>query len=174
MRHTQNALARLDMYRKVPIDLLEGSKSGSIISLMALFIMTALIVLETKAYFTSTLVTDLALDRSSESKIQVDFNITMMDLPCEFATIDVVSFLGKQQNVTKQIKKKALDQQGVRNDYVHKNPMQHDITLSDPKITESVEELHENGEHAIPLDEEELEWAKNEYDYAFVDYYADW
>jgi len=177
-------LAQLDMYRKVPIDLLEGTKRGSIVSWMALIIMTTLVILETKSYFTSTLIKELSLDSSpssgdddsnNRSRMKVFFNITMMDLRCEFATIDVVSFLGKEQNVTKYITKVALDARGVQQEYVqHRNPMQHDIELSDESVTQSIEELHENGEHAIPLTEESFEYALGEYDFVYVDFFASW
>jgi Endoplasmic Reticulum-Golgi Intermediate Compartment (ERGIC) len=45
-------MGRLDMYRKVPTDLLEGTKRGSILSLMASFVMLSLFLLETGAFFT--------------------------------------------------------------------------------------------------------------------------
>ena len=73
-------LASLDMYRKVPVDLLEGTRRGSILSTLAVFTMATLFFLETKAYFSTTLKTSLALDSNDESQIRVNFNITMMDL----------------------------------------------------------------------------------------------
>jgi Endoplasmic Reticulum-Golgi Intermediate Compartment (ERGIC) len=42
------------MYRKVPTDLLEGTKRGSILSLMASFVMLSLFLLETGAFFRKT------------------------------------------------------------------------------------------------------------------------
>jgi hypothetical protein len=44
--------ASLDMYRKVPVDLMEGTKRGSILSYLALFTIVTLFVLETNAFFT--------------------------------------------------------------------------------------------------------------------------
>ena len=88
-------IANLDMYRKVPVDLLEGTRRGSILSTIAVITMTTLFLLETKAFFTSTLKTNLALDSNQDPQIRVNFNITMMDLKCDYATIDVVSVLGR-------------------------------------------------------------------------------
>jgi len=96
-------IANLDMYRKVPVDLLEGTKRGSILSTIAVATMTILFILETKAFFSSQLKTNLALDSNEDSQIRVNFNITMMDLKCDYATIDVVSVLGTQQNVTQHV-----------------------------------------------------------------------
>lgn len=34
------------------------------------------------------LVTDLSLDSNKEPKVRINFNITMMDLKCDFAVVD--------------------------------------------------------------------------------------
>jgi hypothetical protein len=168
-------LANLDMYRKVPIDLLEGSKQGSITSWIALIAMLTLIILETRDFFTSTLQTDLTLDPSKDLKVSVRFNITMLDLSCDFATIDVVSFLGtRQENVTKNVQKWAVDANGVQQTFVHRNRKQHDIVLSDVKVTKTIEELHDDGEHAVNLDETTLKFALQEHEFVFVDFFASW
>ena len=168
------ALANLDMYRKVPVDLLEGSKQGSVISWMALFAMLYLAIMETRDYFSSKLAVDLVLDRSTEQHLVVSFDITMMDLKCEYASIDVVSFLGKQQNVSKNVFKRAITAEGVQQEIAHKNTRPHDIRLSDAKVTQTLEELHEDGEHAISLDEHTFKFALEDHDFVFVDFYAPW
>lgn len=51
----------------------------------------------------------------ASSQIRINFNITMLDVPCEFATVDVLDVLGtNQQNVTKNIEKWNLDQNAQR------------------------------------------------------------
>ena len=166
--------ANLDMYRKVPLDLLEGSRQGSAISWIALLVMISLFVLETRDYLTARLATDLALDRSRERRIRVNFNITMMDLRCEYATIDVVSVLGKEQNVTKNVRRWTVDANGVQQQFVHRNLLQHDIHLHDEDVTESLEDLHANGQDAVDLDAETLQYALHQHSYVFVDFFAGW
>jgi hypothetical protein len=68
--------ASLDLYRKVPTDLLEGTKRGSILSYLAVISMLSLFLLETKAYFSTRWVADLALDNNQDRKVRVNFNIT--------------------------------------------------------------------------------------------------
>lgn len=167
-------MANLDMYRKVPVDLLEGTRRGSVLSTVAVFSMSLLAFLETKAFFTSTLKTSLALDSNYEKQIRVNFNVTMMDLKCEFATIDVVSVLGTQQNVTQHVQKFPIDQWGVRQRYQQRNAKQHDVQLFDESVEETIEELHEDGEDAIALDETTFEIALEENTYVFVDFFANW
>lgn len=167
-------MANLDMYRKVPVDLLEGTRRGSVLSTMAVFTMSLLAFLETKAFFTTKLKTSLALDSNFEKQIRVNFNVTMMDLKCEFATIDVVSVLGTQQNVSQHVQKFPIDQYGVRQRYQQRNTKQHDVELFDSSVEETIEELHYDGEDAISLDETTLEVALEENTYVFVDFFANW
>lgn len=167
------------MYRKVPVDLLEGSKSGSVVSWIAIVTILVLFFKETSEYFTSKLTPELMLAASKSSKdfIRVHFNITMMDLKCEYVEVDVVSVLGVNQNVTKFVNKYPVDAQGVINRYAFRNLGQNDveeIALHDPAVTKSIEELHESGEVAISLDETTFKFALNENDLVFVDFYASW
>ena len=156
------------------MDLLEGTRRGSILSTLAVFTMGLLFFLETKAFLSSSLKTSLALDSNSDSQIRVNFNITMMDLKCEYATIDVVSVLGTQQNVTQHVQKFPIDQYGVRQRYQQRNLKQHDVQLFDASIEETIEELHADGEDAVSLDETTLNVALEENTYVFVDFFANW
>ena len=109
------------------------------------------------------------------NKIRVNFNITMLDLRCEYAVIDVVSVLGTEQNVTgTQVQKHTIDGRGVQQQYVGQNRNQHDIILFDEDITAPLHELHVDGEDAIPLTEALFEEYKNKYEFVFVDFYASW
>jgi thiol-disulfide isomerase/thioredoxin len=167
-------IASLDMYRKVPVDLLEGTRRGSILSTVAVVSMATLFFLETKAFLSSSLKTSLALDGNTDPQVRVNFNITMMDLKCDFATIDVVSVLGTQQNVTQHVQKFPIDQYGVRQRYQQRNRQQHDVQLFDATIEETIEELHENGEHAQSLDADLLDEVLEYNTYAFIDFFANW
>ena len=94
----------------------------------------------------------MALDTNEESKLRINFNVTMMDLSCEYAVVDVVSKLGTNQNVTTHISKFSLDANGVKERYKGRNQDQHDIILNDEAVTASMEDLYSNGEDAISLD----------------------
>lgn len=162
------------MYRKVPTDLMEGTKRGSLLSLVAVGVMVVLFLMETGAYFSKRTKVDLALDRNTDSRVRLNFNITMMDLKCDFATIDVVSVLGTTQNVSEHITKWDVDAEGIRQRYKGRNKDQADLQLFDESVTHSLEELYADGEEAINLDEHTLEYAKNEQEYLFVDFFASW
>jgi hypothetical protein len=82
-------IANLDMYRKVPGDLMEQSPQGSIVSVLAMLSMTVLFFRETQQYLTPHLITDLALDKTESqlSKIRADFNITLADVKCQVSDV---------------------------------------------------------------------------------------
>jgi thiol-disulfide isomerase/thioredoxin len=166
--------SHVDMYRKIPTDLMEGTGRGSILSYLSLILMVVLFFWETNAYFTTNIVTDLALDKTDDPRLRLNFNITMTDLPCEWAVIDVVSVLGTDQNVTAHVTKWNIDGDGVRKGYKGRNRNQKDIEMYDSSIEETLEELHEDGEDAVSLNEETLKQYKENYEYAFVDFYASW
>ena len=122
----------------------------------------------------NSIVKDIFLDDNEDSRIRLNFNITMLDLKCEWAVVDVVSVLGTDQNVTANVNKYALDANGVRRNYKGRNRNQVDIELFDESVTASLEELHHNGEDAVSLDEETLKYARMDNEYLFVDFYASW
>jgi len=166
--------SHVDLYRKLPTDLMEGTARGSILSYLSLVLMVVLFIWETKAYFHTSIVTDLAVDKSDDPRLRLNFNITMTDLKCEFAVIDVVSVLGTDQNVTAHVTKWNIDSEGIRKGYKGRNRNQKDIEMYDPAVKETLEELHEDGEDAVSLDEETLKKYKKEHEYVFVDFYASW
>lgn len=167
-------VGRLDMYRKIPADLMEGTQSGSLLSYAAVLVMLLLFLMETSAYFRKTPVVDLALDDNKERRIRLNFNITMMDLKCEYAVIDVVSVLGTEQNVSSHVTKWHVDADGVRQRYQGRNKDQKDIAMFDASVTDTIEELYHNGEDAISLDADTFAYARREQEYVFVDFYASW
>ena len=180
--------AKLDMYKKVPGDLVEGTQEGRIVSWLAVLLILVLFLKETSEYFNSQLVSELRLDRDSDSgdMIHVSFNITMMDLKCDYIEVDAVSVLGNNQNVTKFVQKHPVDGDGVVQAYQARNRKQKDIqmhntenkAMKDDAVTKSIEELiseeHGNTEAAISLDESTLGFALRENELVFVDFYASW
>ena len=165
---------KLDMYAKVPADMLEGTKSGSYLSIICVSVLLALIFMETKSFLYQGTIKNLSLDLNKDPRVRVNFNITMMDLKCDYLTVDVVSFLGTNQNVTQHIMKQTVTADGVRKRYAGRNVQQHDVVLRDDAVVETIDELHENGEDAISLDETTIKFARREYDFLFVDFFASW
>jgi thiol-disulfide isomerase/thioredoxin len=136
--------------------------------------MSTLFLLETKAYLSKSIATTLSLTPNNdiEQRIQLNFNITMMDLPCEYATVDVYSTVGFQKNVTKNVRKFPINEDGVLQQYEALNWHQDDVELWDPAVIETVDDLHGDGEDAISLNEDTFPYAKDEFPFLFVKFYT--
>ncbi|KAL7525779.1 hypothetical protein ACHAXR_001161 [Thalassiosira sp. AJA248-18] len=161
------------MYQRVPSDVTETSLRGKIMSAIAMASMSILFFLETKAYFSTTLGTDLSLNTNDdEPRIQLNFDITMMDLPCDHATVDVYSTVGFEKNVTKNIRKYPVDEDGVRQRFEARNWHQDDVELWDPAVPETLEDLHKDGEDAISLNEKSFAYALKQFPFMFVKFYT--
>lgn len=95
----------------------------------------------------------------------------------QFATINVVSVLGNEQNVTKNVQRWPIDSSNVRQLGVnakHHDEQHSDMALHDADVTQSLEELHEDGEDAVSLDPESFLYALEEHEFVFVDFFAGW
>ncbi|KAL7553594.1 hypothetical protein ACHAWF_016897 [Thalassiosira exigua] len=162
------------LYQRVPSDLTESSLCGRMMSAIAIVSMSALFVLETKEYFSSKLGTDLLLNHNGDDdqRIQLNFDITMMDLPCEHASVDVYSTVGFEKNVTKNVRKYPVDAEGVKQRFEARNWHQDDVELWDPAVYETIDDLHKDGEDAISLNEKTFPYALKEFSFVFVNFYT--
>jgi hypothetical protein len=140
-------------------------------SLCAIAVMGVLFVSETLAFARTSMETSIALDENDQPQIRLNFNITLMDLHCDFVSVDVWDTLGtNRQNVTKNIEKWQLDESGQRRIFSGRNREQREVVHEEHD--ESLEELHEDGEQAVELNPSTYhEFLKN-FDMAFIDFYA--
>jgi protein disulfide-isomerase-like protein len=165
-------LRELDFYRKIPKDLTETTTHGSILSICAATFMLILFIAELWSFLSMQVVTNVIIDPNTDSLLRINFNITVMDMPCEFAMIDVVDVLGtRKDNITKNINKWQVDANGVRKNYEGRNTEQRDL-LHD--VHHDMKVLTENGVHAVPVDEKSFENWLSSHHYTFVNFYAPW
>jgi len=76
------------------------------------------------------------------------------------------------QNITKNIEKWQLDEDGVKRIFNGRNKEQKDIDHDTHHP--DIETLHENGVHAVPIDEESFEGFVKDHHFSFVNFYAPW
>jgi protein disulfide-isomerase-like protein len=167
-----NVLKDFDFYRRIPKDLTESSTHGSALSICAAIFMLILFVLELSAFLSPQYQTNVLIDSASTSQLRINFNITLLDMPCEYATIDVVDVLGtRTQNVTKNINTWQVDDAGNRMRYEGRNIEQREVAHD---THHELDKLLANGLHALPMDDAKFEdWLK-EHHYTFVNFYAPW
>lgn len=166
-------LKQMDMYRSIPKDLTEATSTGYIFSLISLFFILVVFVCEVYAFFSVSYVTSMKADQYGNEKLLINFNISMLRVPCQYASIDVYDVLGNREFhiVSPAIVKREVNEDGLLGAY-------HSIHMKDVEIfheeIHNEEEIFANGIHATPLEQGSFDdWLEN-HEYTIIDYYAPW
>mmetsp|Transcript_36329 Transcript_36329/g.75588 ORF Transcript_36329/g.75588 Transcript_36329/m.75588 type:complete len:489 (-) Transcript_36329:140-1606(-) len=170
----RQALSSVDFYRRVPKDLTEATALGAAMSICAMLVMGILFLSETAAFASTKIATSITLDENEEPQIRLNFNITLLDLHCDYVSVDVWDALGtNRQNVTKNVDKWQLDEAGARRIFSGRNREQRELRHEEHDL--SLEEMHENeGVHAMELTKENFAGFLEENEMAFIDMFAPW
>jgi len=169
-----SGLKMMDFFRKIPADLTETTMTGAALSVAACIFMGVLFIVELYAFLSTTVETGVMLDTNSDTLLRINFNVTMLDLQCDYAAVDVVDVLGtNSMNVTKNVEKWQLDEHGKRMIFQGRNREQKAISYEEHH-PETVEEMMANGIHAQPLTEGGFEEYVQSHPYAFINFYAPW
>jgi thiol-disulfide isomerase/thioredoxin len=170
-----SAVEMLDLFRKVPNDLIARTESGGSFSIVGLVVMLILFYVEFWGWMSPPYEGTVSIDgRQSMEFMPIRFNITMMDLPCEYVSVDVYDALGySAQNVTRLIDKWHLSGDRVKGVYAGRNLEQHDIVMFDEEHVD-LAALHANGIHSVPLSTDSYVPWLQEHDWTFVAFHAPW
>jgi len=167
-------MSSVDFYRRVPKDLTEATTLGAFMSLCAMSVMAVLFLSETMAFAKTKIATSITVDENREPQIRLNFNITMLDLHCDYVSVDVWDALGtNRQNVTKNVDKWQIDSEGQRRIFSGRNREAREVVHDEHDRT--LEEMHaEDGVHAVELTEGNFDEFMQANDMAFVDMFAPW
>lgn len=143
-------------------------------SICAISIMTILFLCETYAFARNTIATSIAVDENIEPQIRLNFNISIMDLHCDYVSVDVWDALGtNRQNVTRNIDKWELDEYGSKKVFSGRNRDQRELEWEEHDMT--LEQMHEEkGVHAIDVTASTYHDFLKENDFTFIDFFAPW
>lgn len=147
---------------------------GAAMSLVAIGIMSVLFLSETAAFARTRIATSITLDENTQPQLRLNFNITLMDLHCDYVSVDVWDALGtNRQNVTKNVEKWQLSEGGDVKLFSGRNREQREVRHEEHDRT--LEQMHaEEGVHAADLTEADFKSWLQENEMAFVDLYAPW
>ncbi len=99
-------LAAYDVFRKLPRDLTHGTTHGGVLSVLAILLIGVVFLLELSSYLAGEVETSVMLDTNSQDLLQINFRITTLSLPCEYASVDVWDYLGNNRlDLSKDIHK---------------------------------------------------------------------
>ncbi|EQC39325.1 hypothetical protein SDRG_03530 [Saprolegnia diclina VS20] len=165
-----DTLKKWDFYKKIPEDLTVSTLPGVSLSLVGCFIMFVLFILEFNSYLSVNYRYDIVMDEGLDEMMRINFNITVPDLRCEFASIDVSDMTGtRKHNMTKDIYKIRIDsKRRILGMSAEEQPMP---AYADDSV---YGDLPESDAVVTMLDEATFEPFLKEHHYVAVDFYAPW
>lgn len=137
-------------------------------------VMSVLFLSETAAFARTRIGTSITLDENTQPQLRLNFNITMLDLNCDYVSVDVWDALGtNRQNVTKNVEKWQLSEDGDVRLFSGRNREMREVKHDEHDQT--LEEMHEtDGVHAVDLTEANWDEFLEKNPMAFVDMFAPW
>ena len=143
-------------------------------SVVALGIMSILFFSETAAFARTRIATSITLDENTQPQLRLNFNITMLDLHCDYVSLDVWDALGtNRQNVTKNVEKWQISEGGDVRLFSGRNREQREVRHEEHD--KSLEQMHsEDGVHAVDITDANFKSWLAENEMAFIDLYAPW
>ena len=131
------------------------------------------LVSELTAFLTTDISTEVSLDVNDAPTLRINFNVTFLSLHCDYVSVDVWDALGdNRQNITKNVEKWQMDEEGKKRIFAGRNKEVREVKHEEHDAT--LEEMHENGVHAVVVNKATFDSFVTSSDYAFVNFYAPW
>jgi thiol-disulfide isomerase/thioredoxin len=169
-------LQSLDAFRTIPKEFTEATFYGGLLTIVAFFAVALLCFFEIGAFLTTTTTSTVLLDTNFRDTVKISFNITMLDLPCQFATVNILDELGDRRlNVTNNIKKVVMHWHGdqlMKGD-VHEDP---DVDIAEEvEVIDRFEEVDSEGHHSLHIiSEDDFNRDLQNHHMVFVNFFAPW
>lgn len=167
-------LTTVDLFRKLPRDLSYGTSIGGLLTILVCLMIPVLTVLEVWTFLSGEMQTDVVIDPNAQKDLEINFNVTMLDLPCQFADVQLFDFYGKSRlGIDKIVTKSA-----VTGDLGEKFIAYH----YDPPPSESLHNSYHphhltdipEGFSVTHLTMANFQATLAENEYSFVNFYANW
>jgi len=163
----------VDFFRRIPQDLTEATTLGASMSLCAVLLMALLFCSELLAFLSTDLTTDVSLDVNSANTVRINFNVTFLDLHCDYVSVDVLDSLGtNRQNITKNVEKWQIDEDGIKRQFSGRNRVTREVRHEEHDQT--LEEMHEDGVHVKQLTKADFDEHVSSNDMVFANFFAPW
>lgn len=161
-------LSALDLFRKVPVDLTQATRRGGLLSLGVSTIIGIVLFCEVWTYLEGETKSRVILDSNSESKLQINFEVSFFELPCRYANLELWDYLGNAKlDINADIKKTILG---------HEQNEKHLMEYRDKgKVTTQHVEKHEDShlpEQVVDLTAQNYGQYLKQNEYTFVMYYV--
>eukprot|EP00754_Rhynchopus_humris_P038307 Rhum_TRINITY_DN20951_c0_g1::Rhum_TRINITY_DN20951_c0_g1_i1::g.172695::m.172695 len=165
-------LAAYDLYRRIPHDLTSPTAQGGLLSVGCVVMMLLLFTMELWDYMSPPLQSYVVMDEHTEPQIRINFDITALEMPCDWVELDVKDRLGVNRvNIVPNIKKHLIKEGGKQWEHIAEpKPVQ-------ARPRNSFEEMEQamavEGE-SPHVDGAGMKKLFGEKKFVFIDFYAPW
>mmetsp|Transcript_42482 Transcript_42482/g.109681 ORF Transcript_42482/g.109681 Transcript_42482/m.109681 type:complete len:480 (-) Transcript_42482:69-1508(-) len=169
--------AGADAFRTVPKDLAEASVTGAVMTVVAGVTCLLLFVCEFSAFMTTQPSTRIVVDSNQDSRLKINFDVHMLDISCDHATVGVWDAFGTERmNVTRNVQKQRIDHKGSRRGHPYSDDELVELEYSDKSFTKE-EQAELDSDWSSSSDQfhhSDFQSVVDAHDYTFVNFYADW
>lgn len=162
-------ISTLDIFRKIPRDLTQATGHGGALSILAIFVLASVLILELWDYMAGETRSKLVLDQNADSKLQVNFAISFPELPCRFASVETWNYLGNSKlDINGEVERIVVSGNygtELRESFEHEG-IQH--AQGDPNYNDA------SSDYVIDIDQSHFATKLKESDFTFVMFYVDW
>ncbi|KAM7459061.1 hypothetical protein BLSTO_00182 [Blastocystis sp. subtype 1] len=110
-RSLTKRLEKLDFYPKIGDDYVIKTESGGYVSVISSILMIILFISELISFMSVRREERITIDHTLSEKLQINFNVSLFEIPCDKASIDLMDISGQQQmGVISRIVKIDLDE----------------------------------------------------------------
>lgn len=102
-------LSNIDVFRKIPADLTHTTRRGGVLSIFVATVIGVVLFCEVWTYLEGETKSRIVLDNNTESKLDINFDISFFELPCRYATIEVWDYLGNAKlDVSSEVRRTVI------------------------------------------------------------------
>eukprot|EP00924_Labyrinthula_sp_SR-Ha-C_P004049 augustus_masked-scaffold_3-processed-gene-12.4-mRNA-1 protein AED:0.01 eAED:0.04 QI:0/-1/0/1/-1/1/1/0/501 len=172
-RSISNRIKALDMYRKIPTDLTTPTVLGGSCSLISIGLLFVLVIWELQAFFKTKYTFSIEVDHSEDAIIQLNLNLTLPGLSCEYATVDLENVLGEKKHDIRDRTLHKFDLEGNWEGQAGQKWGDNEFTYD---VDEGSTDLdhYGNKRYALELTHENFDKALHESEVLVVDFHAPW
>lgn len=174
------SLSRWDAFRYVPEEFAVRTSRGGFMTIFTWCFMIFLLLCELHDYMVPTLKTVVAMDDNAEDTIEVYFDILMLELPCRFASVDLVDEFGEETtNVTTnivKINKHWNHGELIEGDLHDDDEAMAELEKDSPEKVDRFAEVDAEGHHAllIPGDIDTFDETLKKHHLTFINFFSPW
>jgi len=146
-------------------------------TLLAMVTCIVLFVCEMQAFLTCKPSTRIVIDSNQDETLKINFDVTMIDMNCDFVTVGVWDAFGTDRmNVTRNVMKQRIDHKGERTGHAYTEDEVAELEFSDASFTsEELAELDSDwGSSSDHFKHDNFQGVVDAHDFTMVNFYADW